>query len=136
MRDRRADALLNSLFVNHRSIRQLASAIDLKLLPVDDTTADAVTKEWSIGKYTIPGGIYAFAPDDTPTVTLSAQLFVHKDADPKMVSDLATALVEQIEKVRGVHKAMKPLSAELMASAKTVVYHPAAEAVYKAKGLR
>jgi TRAP transporter TAXI family solute receptor len=136
MRDRRADALLNSLFVNHRSIRQLASAIDLTLLPIDEATADTVTGQWSIGKYTIPGGVYPFAPDDTLTVTLSAQLFVNKDADPKMVEDLTTALVEQIEKVRGVHKAMKPLSVELMASANTVAYHPAAEAVYKTKGLK
>ncbi len=136
MRDRRADALLNSLFVNHRSIRQLASALELKLLPVSDATADTVTKEWSIGKYTIPAGAYDFAPADTPTITLSAQLFVHKDADEKMVTDLTTALVEQVAKVQGVHKAMAPLDAKLMASASAVPYHPAAEAVYKAKGLR
>ncbi len=136
MRDRRADALLNSLFVNHRSIRQLASAIDVILLPVDPATADAVTKEWSIGEYTIPGGVYDFAPDETPTVTLSAQLFVHKDADDAMVTDLVTALVDHVDSVRGVHKAMAPLDANLMASAGTVPYHPAAEAVYKAKGLR
>ncbi len=136
MRDRRADALLNSLFVNHRSIRQLASALDLSLVPVAGKTADMVTKEWSIQTYTIPAGIYDWAPGETPTVTLSAQLFVHKDADAKMVEDLTTALVEQIGKVTGVHKAMKPLTAELMASASTVAYHPAAEAVYKAKGLR
>ncbi|MGI9424303.1 MAG: TAXI family TRAP transporter solute-binding subunit [Hyphomicrobiaceae bacterium] len=136
MRDRRADALLNSLFVNHRSIRQLASAVDLSLIPISAKTADTVTKEWSIGTFTVPAGVYKWAPEATPTVTLSAQLFVHKDADAKMVSDLATALVDQIEKVRGVHKAMKPLSAKLIASASTVPYHPAAESVYKAKGLR
>ncbi len=39
MRDRRADAILNSLFVNHSSIRQLASAIDLTLIPVGEATA-------------------------------------------------------------------------------------------------
>ena len=53
-----------------------------------------------------------------------------------MVTDLTTALVEQVAKVQGVHKAMAPLDAKLMASASAVSYHPAADAVYKAKGLR
>ena len=42
MRDRRADVILNSLFVNHGSIRELANAIDLKLVPVTKATADTV----------------------------------------------------------------------------------------------
>ena len=136
MRDRRADAILNSLFVNHSSIRQLAEAIDLALLPISPETAATVAGEWSIGEYVIPADAYDFADQDTLTVTLSAQLFVHQDADEQMVTDLTTALVEQIEELRGVHNAMAPLDAALLASASTVPYHPAAEAVYKAKGLK
>lgn len=135
MRDRRADAMLNSLFVNHRSIRQLAEAIDLSLIPITDETAGKVAQEWSIGKYTIPASAYDWASGDTLTVTLSAQLFAREDADPKMVSDVTTALLEHVDQLQGVHKAMSPLDTELMASAKAVPYHPAAEKVYKAKGL-
>lgn len=135
MRDRRADAMLNSLFVNHRSIRQLAEAIDLSLLPISEETADKVAAEWVIGKDTIPADAYGWAAGDTLTVTLSAQLFVHQDADPQMVTDVTTALVEQIDQMQGVHKAMAPLDAKLLAGARAVPYHPAAEAVYKDKGL-
>ena len=135
MRDRRADALLNSLFINHRSIQQLASAIDLSLLPMGEASADKVASEWTIGKFVIPAGSYEWAAEDTPTVTLSAQLFVNKDADPKMVADLTAALVDHVDKVKGVHKAMAPLDAKLMASAKAVPYHPAAAEIYKSKGL-
>ncbi|RVU36727.1 TAXI family TRAP transporter solute-binding subunit [Hwanghaeella grinnelliae] len=136
MRDRRADVILNSLFVNHGSIRELANAIDLKLVPVTKATADTVADEWTIGTFTIPGGSYPWAPDDTMTVTLSAQLFVNADADPAMVKDVTTALIDHADKVSGVHKAMKALDAELMATASAAPYHPAAEEVYKAKGLR
>ena len=136
MRDRRADAILNSLFVNHRSIRQLAEAIDLKLVGIGDKTAQAVMKEWSIGSYTIPDGAYSWAKGDVKTVTLSAQLFARKDADATMIHDLTTALVEHIAELKGVHKAMSPLDARLLASGTVVAYHPAAEAVYKSKGLR
>ncbi len=135
MRDRRADAILNSLFVNHSSIRQLAEAIDLSLLPITQATADKVSEEWSIGSYTIPADAYDWADNDTLTVTLSAQLFVHEDADPQMVKDVTAALIDHIDQMQGVHKAMAPLDAELLAGAKAVPYHPAAEEVYKAKGL-
>jgi hypothetical protein len=136
MRDRRADAMLNSLFVNHRSIRQLAESIDLSLIPVTDATASKVAEEWSIGKYTIPASAYDWASADTLTVTLSAQLFVREDADPKMVSDVTAALVDHVDQMQAVHKAMKPLDAKLMASAQAVPYHPQAAEVYKAKGLQ
>ena len=136
MRDRRADAILNSLFVGHRSISQLASAIDLALIPVGKETAEKVMKEWTIGSFTIPAGAYEWAPNPTNTVTVSAQLFVRADADPKMVTDLTAALLDNADKVAGVHKAMSALDTKLMASATAAPYHPAAEAVYKAKGLR
>ena len=53
------------------------------------------------------------------------------DADPKMVSDVTAALVANIELVRGVHKAMKPLSVDLMGGSKAIAYHPQAAAAYK-----
>ncbi len=136
MRDRRADAILNSLFINHRSIRQLAEAIDLSLVPLSAENAGTVAEEWAINKSTIPGDSYPWAAEDTQTVTLSALLFAREDADDAMISDLTTALVEQIGELKGVHKAMSPLNEKLLASGTVVDYHPAAEAVYKSKGLR
>lgn len=136
MRDRRADAILNSLFVNHRSIRQLAEAIDLSLVPMSADNSAKVASEWGILEYTIPGGSYPWAEADTGTVTLSALLFARKDADDAMITGLTTALVEQIGELKGVHKAMAPLDEKLLASGTVVPYHPAAAAVYKAKGLQ
>ena len=130
MRDRRADVLLNSLFVNHRSIRQLAEALDLVLVEIDSDATSSVTADWNIGTYTIENSAYDWPSSDVVTPTLSAQLFVRADADPKMVSDVTTALVENIELVRGVHKAMKPLSVGLMGGSKAISYHPQAKAAY------
>jgi TRAP transporter TAXI family solute receptor len=136
MRDRRADAMLNSLFVGHGSIKELANAIDVVLVPVSDETAAAVAEEWNIAEFTIPGGSYDWAPDDTKTVTVSAQLFVNEDADPQLVADLTAALVDHVDKLQSVHGAMKPLDPELMASGKAAEYHPSAAEVYKEKGLQ
>lgn len=136
MRDRRADAMLNSLFVGHGSIRQLAGAIDLVLLPIDTQIADKVVAQWKIAPFTIPGGAYEWAPQATTTLTLAAQLFVNADADPKMVGDLVRAMIQNQDKIAGVHKAMNPLDAKLMSSGVAVAYHPAAEAAFAAAGLR
>ncbi len=136
MRDRRADAILNSLFINHRSIRQLANAIDLSLLPISAETSKAVRDEWKINAFTIPATAYSWAPAGADTVALSAQLFVLDNSDEKMVGDVTSALIEHVDKLKGVHKAMKPLTTELMGSSKAVTYHPAADSAYKAAGLR
>jgi len=134
MRDRRVDMLINSLFVNHSSIRELASAIDVKLLPVTDETAQKVIDEWDIQRFTIPADAYDWNDGDTLTITVSAQLFVRKDAEDQMVKDIATALVKNSGELQGVHKAMAPLDVELMSAASTVPYHPAAKEVYKQAG--
>ncbi|MGB7299850.1 MAG: TAXI family TRAP transporter solute-binding subunit [Burkholderiaceae bacterium] len=136
MRDRRADAMLNSLFVGHGSIKRLASAIGLSLIPVSDSTAGAVANEWKIAKFTIPKNAYDWTTADVGTVTLAAQLFVNESADSKMVSDVTAALVAHADKVAGVHKAMKNLDAKLMGSGTAVAYHEAADKVYKEAGLR
>lgn len=134
MRDRRVDMLVNSLFVNHSSIRELASAIDVKLLPISEATAQTVIDEWDIQHFTIPASAYDWADKDTPTITVSAQLFVRTDADPEMVGNIAKALTDNVGELQGVHKAMAPLDVKLMSSATTVAYHPAAKDVYAAAG--
>ncbi|MCV0396596.1 MAG: TAXI family TRAP transporter solute-binding subunit [Rhizobiaceae bacterium] len=134
MRDRRADLMINSLFVNHSSIRELASAVDLALLPVTDETAQKVIDEWDINRYTIEASDYDWNDKDVLTLTVSAQLFARKDADPQMVKDLTQALVDNATELQSVHKAMSPLDVKLMSEAKTVPYHPSAEEVFTAAG--
>lgn len=134
MRDRRVDMLLNSLFVNHSSIRELASSIDVKLLPVTDATAQRVIDQWDIQRYTIPAAAYDWNDTETLTLTVSAQLFARKDADPEMVRAVTQALVDNVDKVQGVHKAMAPLDIALMRGATTVPYHAAAQKVFDASG--
>lgn len=135
MRDRRSDMMINSLFVNHSSIRELASAVDLALLPVTQETAQKVVDEWDINTFTIGAKDYDWSDKEVLTLTVSAQLFARKDADPQMIHDVTKALVDNVDALNSVHNAMKPLDPALMAAATTVDYHPAAQEVYDAAGL-
>jgi hypothetical protein len=134
MRDRRVDMLLNSLFVNHSSIRELASAIDVKLLPITEETAQTVIEEWDISRYEIPEDAYDWNPRSTLTVTVAAQLFMRDDADPELVRNITQALVDHYQEIQSVHGAMQGFDVELMAGAGTVGYHPAAQEVYSQAG--
>ena len=134
MRDRRADLMINSLFVNHSSIRELSSAVDLAMLPITPETAQKVIGEWDIQDFTIKANDYDWNDKDILTLTVSAQLFARKDADPKMVKDVTQALVDNVADLQSVHKAMAPLDVKLMSQAKTVPYHPAAKEVFAAAG--
>lgn len=102
----------------------------MKKTATDSDATSTVTGEWNIGSYTIENAAYDWSGGDVVTPTLSAQLFVRADADPQMVSDVTVALVKNIELVRGVHKAMKPLSVGLMGGSEAIAYHPQAAAAY------
>ncbi len=136
IKDRRADAIFNSLFVGHRSVRQVAAAVDMVILPISDPVIATVAEAWSIAPYTIKGGSYAFQPADVATVTLSAQLVADAGLDDATAYDVTKAIVEKIDKLQGVHKAMRPLTDELLADGKVVPYHSGAAKYYKEVGLQ
>ncbi|MCE8014366.1 TAXI family TRAP transporter solute-binding subunit [Halomonas daqingensis] len=136
IQDRRIDMFLNSLFVGQASIMQAASSVDLNLLPLSEETISTVADRSGTNPFIIPGGAYEWAPNDTPTVTVSAALAVRSDMDEEMAYNLTKAFYENYEKIAGVHSAMRALTPEIMASVEVVPYHDGAERYLKEVGLR
>ena len=135
IKDRRIDAFGNGVFVRHRSVRQPGEAVDLTLLNVSDATIGKIRSSWKIGKYTIKGGSYKWAPQDVHTVALSAQLVALESMSDKDAYNITKALIQNVGKVSGVHKAMKKLDAKLMAGSSTP-YHAGSTKAYKEAGLK
>lgn len=136
MQDRRIDVIVNSLFVKHRSITQAARAVDLKLLPISRKVIDSVNAATGSTPFTIPGGVYDFAPNDTPTLTLSAVLAVNASMSDEDAYNITKALFENFGKIAGVHKAMNSLTTKVMSSKSVVPYHDGALRYLKEAGLR
>ncbi len=136
IQDRRIDMFLNSLFVGQSSIMQAGTSVDLKLLPLSEDTVQTVTESTGTTPFVIPGGAYDWAPNDIPTVSISATLAVRSDMEEQQAYDLAKAIYEHYEKVAGVHPAMQSLTPEIMASVGVVPYHDGAERYLKEAGLR
>lgn len=137
MQDRRADMLLNSLFVRHSSIMQAANSVDVNLLPLSrESNREAVNEASGTISFTIPGGTYDWAPNDVQTVSLGAALAVHKRMDNQTAYNLTKALFENFEELRGVHPAMGDLTQNVMSSIDVVPFHPGARQYLEEAGLR
>lgn len=135
MKDRRVDVLINSLFVKHGSLLELEQAVEVVLLPLSPQTIDKVAKEAGIKSFTIPAGSYKLQPNPVPTVTLSAGLVVNAAMDDKTAYNLTKALVQNIDKIKEVHKSMQALTPQQLASPLVVPHHPGAARYFKEAGL-
>ena len=136
IQDRRVDVVVNSLFVKHRSIMQATKAVDMILLPVSKGVLESVNAATGSTPFTIPGGVYDFAPNDTPTLTLSAALAVNASMSDEDAYNITKALFENFGKIAGVHKAMASLTPKVMSSKSAVSFHPGALKYLKEAGLR
>lgn len=133
--DRRADLMINSLFVRHSSIQQVANSVDVTLLSMDSSTVETVNKASGTISFVIPEGTYEWSPAKVNTPSLGATLAVRADMDDEKAYNLTKAIFENYEKIAGVHPAMKALNPEVMASVNVVPYHPGALKYLKEAGL-
>lgn len=135
MRNRRIDAIFNSLFVGQRSILEVSQAIDVVMLPVGDATIKKVTGETGTDRFVIPAKSYAFQPEATPAVSLGAMLVANKSMSDQEAYNIAKAMVEHAKEMQSVHPAMKALTPKFMTEQKAGEFHPGAAKLYKEKGL-
>lgn len=135
MKDRRVHAVLNSLFVGQRSLLEIGQALPVELLPIGEAVRKKVEASVGTAPFVIKAGSYPFQKADVPTVTLGAMLVAHQSLPEKDAHALTKALLERVEDLRGVHPSMKGLTPELMASQRTVPYHPGAVKAFAEKGL-
>lgn len=133
--NRRIDMINNSLFVGHSSIRQIDDALDMTLLSIPDDVIAKMSDQAGVKPYTIPDSAYGDLEEPVQTVTLGAALVVHEDMSEEDAYNLTKALYENHDKLRDVHKAMKELTSEMMASLDVIPFHPGAERYLREAGL-
>lgn len=135
MRDRRIDMFGNGVFAPHSSILETANGINVTLLPLSQSVIDSVSVKTGTDPFVIKKSAYDFIDIDVPTVALGCMAIVQKEMSQEDVYLITKALVENIDAIRNVHKSMKNLTPELMASQSVIPYHPGAEKLYREKGL-
>ena len=135
MANRRIDMSSNGLFAPNNTILQSSNAVEVIMLPLDEEVIEIVSGITGARAYTVPAGAYEWLDRDVSTIALGAELVVNETLPDEYAYDLARALMENIDSLRGVHGAMGDLTPEFMVSQSVIPYHPGALRYYREVGL-
>ncbi|MGA7266401.1 MAG: TAXI family TRAP transporter solute-binding subunit [Aestuariivirga sp.] len=78
---------------------------------------------------------YANLSDDLPTLVVDNVLIVPEALDGGLVTEVLTAIFDNLADVHAIHPSAKRLSLETAAAKTAVPYHPAAVEFYKSRGI-
>ena len=117
------------------AVMDLASARDVKLVPVDDKTMNALKKENpGYNKLIIKAGTYPKQDKDVPVIGYSTHIVVACDLPEQTVYGMTKAMVQNVGAMAAVVKAIEGISAKDMALDIGVPFHKGAARFYKEAG--
>lgn len=137
LRNGKVDAIFVVAGYPTGAIVELASAVDVKLVPIDGAGAGALTSEYGFFSASeIPGDAYE-GVDSAVTIAVGAQWFTHADKDEELIYKITEALWnEKSRKLLDVgHAKGTTITAETALNGVGVPLHPGAERFYKEAGL-
>ncbi|MEL6962971.1 MAG: TAXI family TRAP transporter solute-binding subunit [Pseudomonadota bacterium] len=137
LRNGKVDAIFVVAGYPTGAIVELASAVDIKLVPIDGAGADALTSEYGFFSASeIPGDAYE-GVDGATTIAVGAQWFTHADKDEELIYQITEALWnDKSRKLLDVgHAKGASITAETALNGVGVPLHPGAERFYKEAGL-
>ncbi len=137
LRNGKVDAIFVVAGYPTGAIVELASAVDITLVPIDGEGADALTGEYGFFSASeIPSDAYE-GVEGAATIAVGAQWFTHADKDEELVYQITQALWnENSRKLLDVgHAKGSAITAESALNGVGVPLHPGAERFYKEAGL-
>jgi TRAP transporter TAXI family solute receptor len=117
------------------AVMDLASARDVKLVPVDDKTFNYI-KNANPGhnKLVIKAGTYPKQDKDVPVIGYSTHLVVACDLPEQTVYGMAKAMASNVDAMAAVVKSIEGITAKDMALDIGVPFHAGAAKFYKEAG--
>ena len=137
LRNGKVDAIFVVAGFPTGAIVELASAVDVKLVPIDGAGAKALTSKYGFfSQSPIPSGTYE-GVDEVNTVAVGAQWFTSAKEDNELIYQITKALWNnESRKLMDVgHAKGKTITPETALSGVGVPLHPGAEKFYKEAGL-
>ena len=137
LRNGKVDAIFVVAGYPTGAIVELASAVDIKLVPIDGAGAKALTSKYGFfSESPIPSGTYE-GVDQVNTVAVGAQWFTSAKEDSELIYQITKALWNKgSRKLMDVgHAKGKTITPDTALSGVGVPLHPGAEKFYKEAGL-
>ena len=117
------------------AVMDLASARDVKLVPVDDKTFDAVKKaNAGHNKLIIKAGTYPKQDKDVPVIGYSTHIIAACDLPEDTVYQMVKAMAANVDSMAAVVKAIEGINPKDMAKDIGVPFHKGAAKFYKEAG--
>lgn len=136
MKDGNADAFTLVTTAPAGAVMDLASARDIRLLPVADSTYQTLKAQMpGLQLGAIPGGTYDGVAEDTAALTWSAHIITRCDAPDDLIYALTKAVLDHADALGGVASAAKGLDLARMSQDLGVPFHPAAAKFYADNGV-
>jgi uncharacterized protein len=134
MKNRQLDATLQSAGLGVASIRDLATAVKIVVIPVP---ADVVTKVGDAAYQVsmIPANTYSGQTADVPTAAIPNFLVTHSGVSDDVAYRMTKAMYDNIDTLYAAHNAAKVIKRENAIKGMPVPLHPGAERYYKEVGL-
>ncbi|MGH8619933.1 MAG: TAXI family TRAP transporter solute-binding subunit [Burkholderiales bacterium] len=135
MKDGHAQVFTLGTTVPASSVMDLASARDIKMVPVDDKTmADLRKMNPGYQKLIVKAGTYPKQTQDVPMIGYSAHLVVACDLPENVVYAMTKAVAANVESMSAVNKSIAGLTPKDMAADIGVPFHKGALKFYKEVG--
>lgn len=134
MKNRQLDATLQSAGLGVASIRDLASAIKIVVVPIP---ADVVAKvgDAAYQPASIPAGTYSGQDAAVATAAIPNFLVTHSGVSDELAYQMAKALYANLGTLQSTHNAAKAIKRENALTGMPVPLHPGAARYYKEVGV-
>ena len=134
IKNRQLDATLQSAGLGVASIRDLATSIDIVVVPIPDDVVKAIgDSAYQAG--VIPAGTYGGQDADVPTAAIRNILVTHDGVEEAAVYEMTKAIFTNLDALVAAHSAAKGIQADSAARALPIPLHPGAERYYREAGL-
>ena len=135
MKDGHADVFTLGTTAPASSVMDLGNSREIVLVPVDDKTMEGMRKaNPAYNKLIIKAGTYPGQTTDVPAIGYFTHVIVACDLPEAMVYTMVKTMVENIDTMGSVNKAMANLTPKIMATEMGVPLHPGAAKYYKEVG--
>ncbi|GAB4202398.1 MAG: TAXI family TRAP transporter solute-binding subunit [Tibeticola sp.] len=134
MKNRQLDATLQSAGLGVASIRDLATAVKIVVVPVP---ADVVAKvgDAAYQPAVIPANTYTGQTADVPTAAIPNFLVTHAGVSDDLAYQMAKAMYENLDTLYAAHNAAKAIKRENAVKGMPIPLHPGAEKYYREVGV-
>lgn len=134
MKNRQLDATLQSAGLGVASIRDLATSIDIVIVPIPADVVAAIG-DLAYGSGTIPAATYGKQEADVPTAAITNILVTHSEVGDDVAYQMTKLMFDNLPALQAAHAAAKSIKLETALSSMPIPLHPGAERYYKEQGV-